>query len=74
MTQAQPMDSMRSWLAFSIALEISSYEVSLTVLTVRSTTETVGVGTRNDMPVSFPFTSGIARPTAFAAEAMSCTT
>ena len=30
-------------------------------------TETVGVGTRNDMPVSLPFTSGQMSPTAFAA-------
>ena len=29
--------------------------------------ETVGVGTRKDMPVSLPLTSGIARPTALAA-------
>ena len=35
--------------------------------TVRSTTDTVGVGTRNAIPVSLPFTSGIARPTARAA-------
>ena len=37
------------------------------VRTVRSTTDTVGVGTRSDMPVSLPFTSGIANPTALAA-------
>ena len=37
------------------------------VLTVRSTTETVGVGTRNAMPVSLPLTSGQTRPTALAA-------
>ena len=37
------------------------------VFTVRSTTDTVGVGTRNDMPVSLPFTAGNTRPTAFAA-------
>src|SRR6185369_2727580 len=43
------------------------YVVSLTVRTVRSTTETVGVGTRKDMPVSLPLTSGMARPTARAA-------
>ena len=39
----------------------------MAVLTVRSTTETVGVGTRNDMPVSLPLTSGSTRPTALAA-------
>ena len=41
--------------------------MSFTVLTVRSTTETVGVGTRNAMPVSFPLISGRTRATAFAA-------
>ena len=37
------------------------------VLTVRSTTETVGVGTRKAMPVSLPFTSGRTSATARAA-------
>src|SRR5688572_24744820 len=54
-------------LAFFIASQISLYDVSLTVRTVRSTTETVGVGTRNDMPVSLPFTSGHTSAAAFAA-------
>ena len=35
--------------------------VSFTVFTVGSTTETVGTGTRKDMPVSLPFTSGQTR-------------
>src|SRR6187402_190620 len=35
--------------------------------TVRSTTETSDVGTRNDMPVSFLLSSGMTLPTAFAA-------
>ena len=34
---------------------------------MKSTTLTVGVGTRKDMPVSLPLTSGMARPTALAA-------
>ena len=34
---------------------------------VRSTTETSGVGTRNDMPVSLPLTAGSTSPTALAA-------
>merc|ERR1712168_1421899 len=34
---------------------------------VRSTTDTSGVGTRNAIPVSFPFSEGITLPTAFAA-------
>ena len=54
-------------LAFFMAAQISLYDVSLTVFTVKSTTLTVGVGTRNAMPVSLPFTSGMARPTARAA-------
>jgi len=40
---------------------------SLFSLTVKSTTETSGVGTRKAMPVNFPFSSGITFPTAFAA-------
>ena len=39
----------------------------MAVLKVRSTTDTVGVGTRKDMPVSFPFTSGQTSATALAA-------
>jgi len=42
-------------------------EVSFTERNVKSTTETAGVGIRNDMPVSFPFISGSTSPTAFAA-------
>src|SRR5271163_1064487 len=53
--------------AFFIAALISARLVTFVVLNVRSTTETVGVGTRNDIPVSFPFTSGHTRATAFAA-------
>ena len=34
---------------------------------VRSTTDTSGTGTRNAIPVSFPFSSGITFPTALAA-------
>src|SRR5688572_24060291 len=54
-------------LAFFIASQISLYDVSFVVRTVRSTTDTVGVGTRNDMPVSLPFTSGSTSAVAFAA-------
>src|SRR6185436_15543066 len=53
--------------AFFIAFLSSSSDVSFTVLNVRSTTETVGVGTRNAMPVSLPLISGRTRATALAA-------
>mmetsp|Transcript_29550 Transcript_29550/g.96569 ORF Transcript_29550/g.96569 Transcript_29550/m.96569 type:complete len:235 (-) Transcript_29550:177-881(-) len=46
---------------------ISSYVAGLARRTVRSTTDTSGVGTRNAMPVSLPFSSGITLPTALAA-------
>merc|ERR1719236_299421 len=46
---------------------ISSYDVGLSRLTVRSTTDTSGVGTRKAMPVSFPFSAGNTLPTALAA-------
>merc|ERR1719336_1440354 len=49
------------------ASQIWSYVVSLPSLTVRSTTETSGVGTRKAMPVNLPFNSGITLPTALAA-------
>src|SRR3954451_21601476 len=54
-------------LAFFIAAQMSLYDVDFVVFTVRSTTDTVGVGTRNDMPVSLPFTSGQTSATARAA-------
>ena len=41
--------------------------------TVKSTTETVGVGTRNAMPVNLPLSSGITKPTAFAAPVLAGT-
>ena len=37
------------------------------MVTVKSTTETSAVGTRNAIPVSFPFNSGMTFPTALAA-------
>jgi hypothetical protein len=37
------------------------------ITAVRSVTLPSGVGTRREMPVSFPLSSGIARPTALAA-------
>jgi len=39
----------------------------LVVLTVKSTTETLMVGTLNDIPVNFPLSSGKTNPTALAA-------
>ena len=54
-------------LAFFMAAQISSYLAGLARFTVRSTTETSRVGTRIDIPVSLPFSSGITLPTAFAA-------
>src|SRR5699024_8619082 len=50
-----------------MAAQISSYLAGLARLTVRSTTDTSRVGTRMDMPVSLPFSSGITLPTALAA-------
>mmetsp|Transcript_38799 Transcript_38799/g.84984 ORF Transcript_38799/g.84984 Transcript_38799/m.84984 type:complete len:211 (-) Transcript_38799:274-906(-) len=50
-----------------IFAQIASIEAAFSSLTVRSTTETSGVGTRKAMPVSFPFSSGMTLPTAFAA-------
>ncbi len=53
--------------AFFIAAHISSYVVGFARLHVKSTTDTSTVGTLNDIPVNFPFSSGITFPTAFAA-------
>src|SRR3954470_10951161 len=50
-----------------ISAQISSYVAGLLSSQVRSTTDTSEVGTRNDMPVSFLFSSGITTPTALAA-------
>merc|ERR1719159_639577 len=50
-----------------IAATISSYFAPFSKRHVRSTTDTSGVGTRNAMPVSLPFTAGEHLPTAFAA-------
>ena len=49
------------------SLSIASMEESFSAMNVRSTTETSGVGTRNAIPVSFPFVDGSTSPTAFAA-------
>uniref|UniRef100_A0A9L0JH43 Uncharacterized protein n=1 Tax=Equus asinus TaxID=9793 RepID=A0A9L0JH43_EQUAS len=46
---------------------ISSYLAAFSRQQVRSTTDTLGVGTRKAMPVSFPFSSGMTLPTALAA-------
>merc|ERR1719262_454149 len=50
-----------------IVATISSIEAPFSIRHVRSTTETSGVGTRNAIPVSLPFKSGITLPTALAA-------
>ncbi|XP_006894993.1 PREDICTED: uncharacterized protein LOC102855818 [Elephantulus edwardii] len=46
---------------------MSSYLAAFSRRQVRSTTDALGVGTRKAMPVSFPFSSGMALPTALAA-------
>merc|ERR1719428_234451 len=50
-----------------IAATIASMDAPFSRRAVKSTTETSGVGTRNAMPVSLPFSSGITLPTALAA-------
>ncbi|GMF40812.1 unnamed protein product [Phytophthora lilii] len=52
--------------AFTAAL-IASIDAAFSRRHVRSTTDTSGVGTRNAMPVSLPFSTGSTLPTAFAA-------
>merc|ERR1719454_388509 len=49
------------------ALQISSQVASFLSLAVRSTTETLVVGTLKAIPVSLPLSSGITLPTALAA-------
>merc|ERR1719203_1111106 len=49
------------------AATMSSYFAGFSSRHVRSTTDTSGVGMRNAMPVSLPFTAGRHLPTAFAA-------
>ena len=46
---------------------MSSYLAAFSRRQVRFTTDTLGVGTRKAMPVSFPFRSGMTFPTALAA-------
>jgi len=46
---------------------MSEYLPGLVSLTVKSTTDTLVVGTLNDIPVSLPLSSGITLPTALAA-------
>merc|ERR1719487_1496903 len=53
--------------AFFSRASISWMEVSRAAVKVRSTTETSGVGTRKDMPVSLPLVDGSTSPTALAA-------
>uniref|UniRef100_A0A5F9DUW1 Secreted protein n=1 Tax=Oryctolagus cuniculus TaxID=9986 RepID=A0A5F9DUW1_RABIT len=45
---------------------MSSYLAAFSRWQVRSTTDTLGVGTRKAMPVSFPFSSGMTLPTPLA--------
>ena len=52
--------------SFIAALTSSTVTLRL-VITVRSTTLPVETGTRKEIPVSLPFSSGITKPTAFAA-------
>mmetsp|Transcript_7998 Transcript_7998/g.19213 ORF Transcript_7998/g.19213 Transcript_7998/m.19213 type:complete len:211 (-) Transcript_7998:407-1039(-) len=49
------------------AATMSAMLAGFSSLQVRSTTDTSGVGTRKAIPVSFPFSSGMTFPTAFAA-------
>lgn len=51
-------------LSYFIAALISSYEALLSRRQVKSTTETLGVGTRKAIPVSLPLSSGRTFPTA----------
>ena len=53
--------------ASRIAWRSSSVVVGFASCAVKSTTETVGVGTRSAKPSNFPFRSGMTRATAFAA-------
>ena len=53
--------------AASIAALTSATVVSRVGTMLRSTTETLGVGTRMDEPSSLPFSEGITRPRALAA-------
>src|SRR5512139_3461908 len=53
--------------AFFMAAQMSAYLAGFSSSTVRSTTDTSEVGTRNAMPVSLPFSSGSTTPTDLAA-------
>ena len=53
--------------AFFITALMSAGAASLPRMAVKSTTLTVGVGTRKAMPVNLPWRAGMTRPTAFAA-------
>mmetsp|Transcript_23524 Transcript_23524/g.44364 ORF Transcript_23524/g.44364 Transcript_23524/m.44364 type:complete len:202 (-) Transcript_23524:632-1237(-) len=53
--------------ALLIAAVMASILPGLSRRHVKSTTETSGVGTRNAMPVNFPFSAGMTLPTALAA-------
>ena len=50
-----------------IAAQMSSLVAGFSRTTVKSTTETSEVGTRNDIPVNLPLSSGRTLPTALAA-------
>merc|ERR1719156_396599 len=47
--------------------QMSAYLAGFSMMQVRSTTDTSGVGTRNAMPVSLPLRAGSTLPTALAA-------
>ena len=61
-----PLKSLDKDASF-IALHTSEYEVGFSRFTVKSTTETLAVGTRKAIPVNFPFIDGNTLPTALAA-------
>merc|ERR1719454_762735 len=61
-----PLYSGVSHLALTNA-QMSAYEAFFSMMQVRSTTDTSGVGTRNAMPVSLPLRAGSTLPTALAA-------
>merc|ERR1719454_1127069 len=61
-----PLYSGVSHLALTNA-QMSAYEAGFSMMQVRSTTDTSGVGTRKAMPVSLPLRSGSTLPTALAA-------
>ena len=64
-TDRMPLRSLAA--ASRRASLIVSADTGSLVMTARSTSETSGVGTRNEMPWNLPFSSGITSAIAFAA-------